>query len=110
MPRLAPRPAHGTIDPQPLFARSRRELFRHIRAVVLTAAPSWGDKATQTVVSTSPPLDCDDVQYLFDVICEKYRVDGVALRFELRTQGSVRAIFEPRPGAARQALDSACGA
>jgi len=98
MQRLAPMPAHGTIDPQPLFARSRRELFGHIRAVVLTAAPSWGDTASQTVVSTSPPLDCNDVQYLFDVICEKYRVHGVALRFEARTQGSVRAIFEPTSG------------
>lgn len=75
-------------------ARSRQEIFRHIRAVVLDVAPGWGDDGAAIVV-TSPPLTRADVQSAFDEISEKYHVGGIDLHFDEEAGGPLKAVFGP---------------
>jgi hypothetical protein len=91
----------GRIGHQPLEARSRREIFRHICAVVFDVAARWGDRwgdaidEDAAIVVTSPLLTRADVQSVFDEISEKYHVGGIALRFDEQDGRPLQAIFEP---------------
>jgi hypothetical protein len=87
----------GSIGHEPLKARSRREIFRHICAVVFDVAPRWGDAidAGAAIVVTSSPLTRADVQSAFDEISEQYHVAGIDLRFDQQNGGPLQAIFEP---------------
>jgi hypothetical protein len=84
----------GNIGQEPLAARSRREIFRHISAVVLDVAPTWGDEDT-AIVATSPLVTRADIQSVFDEITEKYHVAGINLRFDVQAGCPLRAILEP---------------
>jgi hypothetical protein len=90
-------PRQGRIGHEPLEARSRREIFRHICAVVFDVAPRWGDAIDEgaAIVVTSPLLSRADVQSVFDEISEKYHVAGIALRFDEQDGRPPQAIFEP---------------
>jgi len=101
-------PKQGRIGHEPLEARSRREIFRHICAVVFDVAPRWGDAIDEgaAIVVTSPLLTRADVQSVFDEISEKYHVAGIALRFDEQDGRPLQAIFD-RGWAAVQHADSA---
>lgn len=90
-------PRQGRIGDEPLEARSRREIFRHICAVVFEVAPRWGDAIDEgaAIAVTSPLLTRADVQSVFDEISEKHHVAGVALRFDEQYGRPLQAIFEP---------------
>ena len=87
----------GSIGHEPLKARSRREIFRHIYAVVFDLAPRWGDAICEgaAIMVTSPLPTPADVQSAFDEISEKFHVAGIDLRFDEQGGGSLHAIFEP---------------
>ena len=87
----------GRIGHEPLEARSRREIFRHIYAVVFDLAPRWGDAICEgaAIMVTSPLPTPADVQSAFDEISEKFHVAGIDLRFDEQDGGSLHAIFEP---------------
>ena len=99
----AARVAHGALE-----ARTRRDLLRLTRTVVAVKAPHWRSGGTETVVVKDPKLTADDVRVAFEQICEKLRVDGVALEVRKQEPAALWAVFRKFSRTLSGRCDSRC--
>jgi hypothetical protein len=84
-------PRQGSPVQTPLRARTRRELFQNICAVVFELAPEWDGEGGARIVLSHPHLTRADVEITFDAISEKYRVEGISLAVREQPSGGLEA-------------------
>jgi hypothetical protein len=82
-------PRQGSPVGRLLRARSRRELFQNICTVVFEMAPRWDGEGGARIVLSDPLLIRADVETAFDVISEKYNVEGIRLEFREQAGGDL---------------------